>query len=66
MITEHNDCADPLIDEVRGRRRELCAKYGNDLHKLCEAIRALEARHPEKVIDRSKLKSVGAQRTAES
>ena len=43
---------DPLIDEVRDRRRDLFARYDNDLDKLAEAIRRIEAEHPEKVIDR--------------
>ncbi len=42
---------DPLIDEVRGRRRDLFADYDNDPEKLFEAIRRLQAEHPEKVID---------------
>ena len=44
--------SDPLIDEVRARRRELLQSYGNDLDKLFKAIRQLEAQHPEKVVDR--------------
>jgi hypothetical protein len=43
---------DPLIDEVRQRRRDVYARYGNDLHKVAEAIRALQAQHPEKIVDR--------------
>jgi hypothetical protein len=42
---------DPLIDEVRQRRRKLLAEYGNDLGKLFEAIQKIEAEHPEKVLD---------------
>jgi hypothetical protein len=47
---------DPLIDEVRQRRRELLAEYGNDLGKLFEAIQKIEAEHPEKVLDPRKRK----------
>ena len=43
--------ADPLIDEVRQRRRELYASCDNDLNKLAEAIRRVEAEHPEKLKD---------------
>ncbi len=43
---------DPLIDEVRSRRRELLAEHGDDLHKFAEAIRRREAEHPDKVVDR--------------
>ncbi len=42
---------DPLIDEVRQRRRDLFADYDNDPQKLFEAIRRLQDEHPEKVID---------------
>jgi hypothetical protein len=48
---------DPLIDEVRRRRRDLYARYGNDLRKVGEAIRQLQAQHPEKVFNRRKHKS---------
>ena len=46
---------DPLIDEVRQRRRELYARYGNDLNKVADAIRELQSRHPDKVVNRRKL-----------
>lgn len=42
---------DPLIDEVRRRRRELFADYDNDPQKLFEAIQRIQTQHPEKVID---------------
>jgi hypothetical protein len=42
---------DPLIDEVRQRRRELSARYDNDLQKLYEAIKRRQDEHPEKVVD---------------
>ena len=48
---------DPLIDEVRQRRRELLASYDNDLDKLLEAIQKLQSSHPEKVVDRRRLKA---------
>ena len=43
---------DPLIDEVRRRRRELFADCANDLHKLGELIRKRQAEHPHKIVDR--------------
>ena len=49
--------ADPLIDEVRQRRRELFAACGNDLNKLFELIQRIQARHPEKLTDLRKLRS---------
>ena len=41
---------DPLIDEVRQRRRDLFAACGRHLDKLAQLIRQREADHPEKVI----------------
>jgi hypothetical protein len=46
--------ADPLLDEVRQRRRDLYARYGNDLDKVARAICELQSRHPEKVFNRAK------------
>jgi len=43
---------DPLIDEVRERRRELFAACDYDLKKLGALIQELQAQHPEKVVDR--------------
>ena len=42
---------DPLIDEVRQRRRDLFEACGRDLARLAELIRAREAEHPDKVSD---------------
>ena len=39
MNSTNQSPPDPLIDEVRQRRRELYARYGNKLKKLGEAIR---------------------------
>jgi len=47
---------DPLIDEIRQRRRELYARYGNDLKKLGEAIQQIQAEHPDQLTDRRKQK----------
>ena len=43
--------SDPLINEVRNRRREMMEKYDNDLHKLFEEIQRRQAEHPEKYVD---------------
>ena len=51
MNPESQSRPDPLIDEVRERRRELFAQHSNDLQKLFEAIQRLQAKHPEKVVD---------------
>ena len=41
--------SDPLIEDVRQRRRDLLASCGNDLEALAELIRCREAEHPERV-----------------
>jgi hypothetical protein len=51
MSRQQEPYADPLIDEVRQRRRELYAGYGNDLRKLGEAIRQRQAQHPGLLVD---------------
>ena len=56
MIQEKQSYTDPLIDEVRQRRQELFARYGYDLRRLFEAVRQIEAEHPEKIVDRRKSK----------
>ena len=40
-----NDNADPLIDEVRAIRRSICDEFGNDVEKLVEHLRAVEAEY---------------------
>ena len=42
---------DPLIEEVRQRRRDLLASCGDDLEALAQLIRRREAEHPERVAD---------------
>ena len=59
MIREMKELPDPLIDEVRERRRQLWAEYDNDLNKVYEAIKRLQAEHPEKMVDRRKSKRSG-------
>jgi len=56
MIQRDEPYPDPLIDEVRRRRRELFADYDNDLEKLCEAVQRRQAQHTERVVDRRKRK----------
>jgi len=56
MTRNEDEYSDPLIDEVRERRKLLLARHGNDLARFHEAILALQAEHPEKVIDRRKRK----------
>ena len=43
---------DPLIDEVRERRRKVFEENGATLDGLFEAIRRLQEGHPEKIVTR--------------
>jgi hypothetical protein len=54
MSSERAPIADPLIEEVRERRRQVFADCDHDLDKLREAIEALQREHPEKLVDRRK------------
>lgn len=47
---DHEPYQDPLIDEVRERRRTLLDEHDNDLAKLFETIRKMQNEHPEKMI----------------
>jgi hypothetical protein len=49
---EREPYADPLIDEVRQRRQDLLARYDYDLKKFFDAVRKLQAQHPEKIVKR--------------
>jgi hypothetical protein len=42
---------DPLIDDVRRRRRDLLASCGDDLATLAQLVRQREAEHPGRVAD---------------
>jgi len=42
---------DPLIEEVRQRRRDLLASCGDDFEALAQLIRHWEAEHPGRVAD---------------
>lgn len=43
--------ADPLIDEIRQRRREIAAEFDFDVKKLFEELQRRQAEHPERVVD---------------
>ncbi len=30
---------DPIVEEIRRYRSEHAARYGNDIHRICEALR---------------------------
>ena len=46
---------DPLIDEVRARRRAMLARYGNDPRAFFDAIEQMQATHPERLADHRKV-----------
>ncbi len=54
MTSETEPYSDPLIDEVRRRRRDLFAECANDLSKLYEAILRRQTEHPDRMIRRPK------------
>jgi len=51
MNAGNKDHPDPLIDEVRERRRQIWEECGQDFEKLLERIQRLQAEHPEKLVD---------------
>lgn len=44
--------SDPLIDEIREIRKRISEAHGNDVRKLCDHLREIEARYPERVVRR--------------
>ena len=51
MHQKEKQHADPLIDEVRERRRQVWEECGQDFDKLLERIRRIQEQHPEKLVD---------------
>lgn len=51
MTQSEERIGDPLIDEVRSRRRALFASCGDDLNRLLERVEELQRQHPEKLVD---------------
>ena len=43
---------DPIVEEMRAHGREFTAKCDNDLRRICEALRELEALSGRKVVRR--------------
>ena len=43
---------DPIVEEMRAHGREFAARHGNDLRRICEALRELETVSVRKVVDR--------------
>lgn len=44
---------DPIVEEIRRYRQEHSAKFGNDLKKICAALREREAQSKKEVIRRA-------------
>ena len=42
--------SDPLIEEVRARRRELSERFGNDVNRLCDFLVEIERQHAARVM----------------
>jgi hypothetical protein len=42
--------ADPLISEVRTARKDLCARFDNDIEKLCAHLREIEKRQKARLV----------------
>ena len=43
---------DPIVAEMRARGREFAAKHGNDIPRMCEALRELESVSEREVVHR--------------
>ena len=43
---------DPIVEEMRVHGREFAAKHGNDIRRMCEALRELEGVSGRKVVHR--------------
>lgn len=43
---------DPIVAEIRRHRAEHAAKYGNNLHRICEALKEFEAKSRRKIVHR--------------
>jgi len=39
---DNPQAGDPLIDEVRAIRREICEEFGNDVDRLCDHLQEIE------------------------
>ena len=44
--------SDPIVEEMRAHGREFAAKHGNDIRRICEALRELEIMSGRKVVHR--------------
>ena len=44
--------SDPIVEEMRAHGREFAAKHGNDMRRICKALRELEAVSGRRVVRR--------------
>ncbi len=44
---------DPIVEEIRRYREEHAARYGNDLGRICEALRERQRNSTRKVVTRN-------------
>lgn len=51
---------DPLIEDVHNVRNALSQRFGNDVAKLCEHLREVEAEHASRVVTPHRAKPTGA------
>ncbi len=65
-MTAKNHKPDPLIDEVRARRRHLLESCGGSLEELFKRARRKQAEHPEKVLKRRGRRSIRTRRIGSS
>ena len=42
--------SDSIVEEMRAHGREFAAKHGNDIRRICEALRELETVSGRKVV----------------
>lgn len=44
------EASDPLLDELRSIKRQISSEHGDDVRRLAETLRRIEAQHASKVI----------------
>ena len=52
---------DPLIEEVRAARKDVSHQFDNDIDRLCDYLRQIEAQNEDRVV-----RATRASRSAES
>ena len=41
---------DAIVEEIHAIRRRIAEECGNDMHRIAESFRRLEAEHPERLV----------------